>query len=313
MRRRNRFGGVKALRRCALIGAAAGALSLSSPSFGEEPPTTEIPHAEKSAAAESSAHAPAPEVAAEGAAHEGAAKGAAHEGGAEGSAHEGAAKGAAHEGGAEGSAHEGAGHGGHAAAGHAGAEHGAEHGEHKVIENWWSWDYGPTAKDPAHRHLPPPFGFAIVNFFIFAGIMMKLAGKPLREMVRGRHDQIRKDLDEASKLRKLAAAKLEEYGKKVKDVEAEIAALIAQIRKQAEADKARIIAAAEEQARKIKADADRQIQAEIARAAAELKHDVIVAAVASAEEILKKQIGADDQRKMAEKYVNEVERAGRPS
>jgi F-type H+-transporting ATPase subunit b len=201
---------------------------------------------------------------------------------------------------------------------HAAGEHGAGHGEHAGnthhgVQNWWSWDYGPNAKDPAHKDLPPPFGFALINFAIFFGIMMKLAGRPIREMVKSRHETIRKDLDEAAKLRKLAQAKLEEYGNKVKDVESEVAALIAQIRKEAEADKARIIAAAEEQARKIKSDAERQMAAEVARASAELRREVIDVAVASAEEMLKKQIGADDQRKMAEKYVVEVERTGRSS
>jgi F-type H+-transporting ATPase subunit b len=209
---------------------------------------------------------------------------------------------------------------------HEGEHHAeAQQGEHKaeahhaeghhgpVIQNWWSWDYGPNAKDPAHKHWPPPFGYAIVNFGIFLAIMWKLAGKNIAQMVRDRHDRIKKDLEEAARLQKAAQGKLEEYGRRVKDVEREVETLLEQVRKEAEADRARIIAAAEEQAKKIKEDAQKQIEAEIARARTELRRGVIEAAMASAEEALKKNIGADDQRKMAEKYVAEVERSGRPS
>src|SRR5262245_55311966 len=52
------------------------------------------------------------------------------------------------------------------------------------IANWWSWDY-------KKKHLPPPFGFALVNFGIFALIMARLAGKPFRQFVLDRHLRIR--------------------------------------------------------------------------------------------------------------------------
>jgi F-type H+-transporting ATPase subunit b len=184
-----------------------------------------------------------------------------------------------------------------------------EEHEERGITNWWTWNY-------KEQHLPPPFGYALVNFGIFAFIMYQLAGKPLKSFVAERHHNIRKDLDEASRLRKEAEAQLREYEKKVSGVEAEIDALVKGIQKEAETEKERILAAAAAQAERLKADAEKQIAAEIARARLELRRGVIEAAVAAADTILKKQIGADDQRKMAEKYVHDVEaraKAGRPS
>jgi len=156
--------------------------------------------------------------------------------------------------------------------------------------------------------LAPPFGFAIINFVVFLGLMSRILGKPLKQMVRDRHDRIKTDLDEARKLREGAQAMLSEYQKKVENVDAEVAALLETIRKEAEAEKARIIAAAEEQAVRLKADAEKQIAAEIERAKIELKRGVTEAAVSAAGELLKKQIGADDQRKMAESYVANLEK-----
>ena len=188
--------------------------------------------------------------------------------------------------------------------------------EAQGIVNWWSWDYGPKAKNPEHKGWPPPFGFALVNFAIFLGIMGRLAWKPLKQYMVDRHDAIAKDLDEAAKLRAEAEKTLKQYEEKIGGIDREIDTLLAQIKKEAEAEKARIIASAEHDAKRLKEDAERQIAAEIDRARRELRRGVIEAAVGAAEESLKKQIGADDQRKMAEKYVADVEaraKAGRPS
>jgi F-type H+-transporting ATPase subunit b len=188
--------------------------------------------------------------------------------------------------------------------------------ESRGIINWWSWDYGPKPKDPSHKGWPPPFGFALVNFGIFLAIMSRLAWKPLKQFMITRHDEIARNLDEAAKLRAEAEATLKQYETKIGGIDREIDTLLAAIRKEAESEKARIMAAAEADAKRLKEDAERQIAAEIDRARRELRRGVIEAAVGAAEESLKKNIGSDDQRKMAEKYVHDVEvraKAGRPS
>jgi F-type H+-transporting ATPase subunit b len=181
--------------------------------------------------------------------------------------------------------------------------------EHDGIVNWWSWDYGPSAHDPSHRHWPPPFGFALVNFGIFFAIMWKLAANPLRTYVFARHERIRKDLDEAARLHREAQTHLNEYQTRIAGAEAEITRVVDEIRKEAEAEKARVIAAAEEQAVRLKAEAERQIKAEIERARLELRRGVIDAAVALADRLMRENIGADDQRKLAERYVAGVEQS----
>jgi F-type H+-transporting ATPase subunit b len=189
---------------------------------------------------------------------------------------------------------------------HAAAEQHAEEHEKPGIQNWWDWN----------RRTPPPFGFAIVNFLIFLAIMGKLAGPGIKSMVRGRHDTIARDLREAAELRRQAEAELKQYQAKVANIDQEIETLLALIKKEAELEKARIIATAEADAKRLKLDAERQIAAEIDRARRELRRGVIEAAIAAADEVLKKNIGADDQRKMAEHYVAEVEqhaKQGRPS
>lgn len=188
--------------------------------------------------------------------------------------------------------------------------------EAQGIVNWWSWDYGPNAKNPAHRDWPAPFGFALINFAVFLMVMRPLAWKPLKAFVRQRHEGIAKNLDEAAALRAQAEATLKQYEAKIAGLDREIETLLATIRKEAEKEKARIMALAEADAKRLKLEAERQIAAEIDAARRELRRGVIEAAVAAADATVRQHIGADDQRKMAERYVADVElraKAGRPS
>jgi F-type H+-transporting ATPase subunit b len=186
------------------------------------------------------------------------------------------------------------------------------------IINWWSFDRGPNATDPTHRHYPPPFGVALINFAIFLGIMSKLLWKPLQKMAAERSHSIARSLDSATELHKKAEAQLKTFEAKVAGINGEVDALLASIRKEAELEKARIIATAEADAKRLKEDAERQIATEIESARRELRRGVIEAAVAAADAAVKKNIAADDQRKMAERYVADVEAqakaaTGRPS
>jgi|GEM_PF-3228147 len=193
-------------------------------------------------------------------------------------------------------------------------EHKAEgehthHEEEAAITNWWSWDYGPGAKEAEHKHYPPPFGFALINFAIFLVIMGRLLFRPLGNMARDRHTRIRTDLDAASKLRAEAEAKLKEFEARTANVDQEVQSIVAQIEKEAAAEKVRIIAAAEAEAVRLKADAEKQITTELARIKAEIRAEVVDRVVAAAEEILKKQLTADDQGKLVQSYVVKLEEA----
>lgn len=208
---------------------------------------------------------------------------------------------AAHEGTGEGVAEK---HGAHAE----GAGHEA-HGEEEGIVNWWSWDYGATAKDPEHRGWPPPFGWALVNFGVFLYLLSRILWRPMKAGIVARHDQIKGELDEATRLRKQAEAQLAEYTQKVANAGQEVEALLVQLRKEADADRARIVAAAEAEARRLKEEADHQIKLEIARARAELRQETVEAALKAARELLVRNVNDADQKQLAERYLTDLERS----
>ncbi len=188
-----------------------------------------------------------------------------------------------------------------------GAEEGHESVPVPVIENWWSWDYG---HGKAHKN--PPFAFSIINFGVYLFVMYRLAGGSLREFMRGRHHEVRKALDEAATLQKQAQAELDQYQERIRRIDGEVSEMLATVRHEAEAERARIIAAAETQAAHLHKDAEAQVRVEIQRARAELQRAAARAAIDAAEAILRTQVQEGDQKRLVDEYVNRVEALSPP-
>ena len=193
----------------------------------------------------------------------------------------------------------GAAHGEHAAA-H--GEHGGAHEAGPVIENWWSWDYGPGK---THHH--PPFGFALINFAVFLLILNKLAGKSFKEFLANRHLEVRKALDRARELEKQAQDQLAEYEKKSQAMTAEVDALLKSMKEQAQIERQKIIAKAEAEAEKLLKDAEAQVQQTIEGAKRDLERKTALLAVDLAEKLVATRLSDMDQRNLVERFVTQVE------
>jgi F-type H+-transporting ATPase subunit b len=156
-----------------------------------------------------------------------------------------------------------------------------------------------------------PFIFMVLNFAILLGILV-WKGKPAaQKLAADRHDQIKSALDEAAKLRKEAADKLAEYETKLKAADAEINALVAGIRADAEAEKARILESADRQAAQMKRDAEQRIAAEIETARAVLTREVTIAATSAAETILRQKMTAGDHQKTVATFIGGIQKEAR--
>ncbi len=175
----------------------------------------------------------------------------------------------------------------------------------------WGGDYGDGKetdnKGVTHREeepMSPPFVFMLVNFALLLGILAKWGRPAARKIAETRHEQIKSALDEAKKLRDEAAKKLADYESRIKDVDAEVAKLMAGIRADAEADKKRILEAAERQAAQMKRDAELRIAAEIELARADLAREVTAAAATATEKLLRDRTTADDQKKLVSTFIS---------
>jgi F-type H+-transporting ATPase subunit b len=185
--------------------------------------------------------------------------------------------------------------GAHAKPAH-GAAHGAAHGGgHAVHVNWY--------KAPPPAGEPQPFLAAFFNFVVLALLLGRFGYPPIKEFVRARHESIAKELTEAQRLRAEAEARLKEYEAKIANLDHEIATLLQAIRAEGETERTRMIAAAEEQAQRLRRDAESTIAQDMKRARNEIEQEVVVAAITTAEKILRERITDADQRGFAERYL----------
>ena len=150
------------------------------------------------------------------------------------------------------------------------------------------------------------FLWRCLNFAVTAGILVYFVTKPLKNGLRGRSDGIAKELEAAQQARDAAEAKFSEYDEKLNKAEAEIDQITAELKKEGELEREKIIANAKEQAIKIKQEAEKSAAFEVARARAELQQEAARLAVELAEGLLKKNVNEKDQSNMVDEYMKKV-------
>ncbi len=191
-----------------------------------------------------------------------------------------------------------------------GGEHGEEaHGSGSPADwNWVDFSYGDKDAqggklEKGEEKMAPPVLFALINFAIFAGILFWKAGPAIKKFVQQRHVTIKEALAESARLRDEAKQKLAEYSEKISGVDAEVDQLIAGIRADAEAERKRIIAEAEAQAAAMQRDAEQRIAADLQRARRELEREVVAAAIATAEKLIREKATPSDQHKLIDGFI----------
>ncbi|MFH0900019.1 MAG: ATP synthase F0 subunit B [Pseudomonadota bacterium] len=193
----------------------------------------------------------------------------------------------------------------------AGGEHGGGHVITNPIQNFarlhYSRDVNGGSLESGETPMPPPFSMALFNFAVLAFLLGKYAGPPLAGFVRNRHHSIARQLDEAASLREEAKRKLAEYQRRLSSLDGEIAQISASMRAEAEAERNRILAEAQAKIARMKRDAEQQIQADIQGVRAALEREVVTAAVAAAEKLLREKMTDADQRTLSDHFLAGLE------
>jgi F-type H+-transporting ATPase subunit b len=215
------------------------------------------------------------------------------------------------------------GHPGHEGrAGHApgAAEHGerasgAKHGrDENAPPGEINWFYGflGTSKDKEPSllwrkpEMAPPFAANLVNFALFAYILVRLGKKPLQEALAKRKETILRDMEAAQKMKQDAEKRLGVYEDKLRHIQDEVERIRKDFREQGERDRERILREAQEKRDRMLRDARFMIEQESKQLRLELMRETVDAATAAAETILRDKVSAADQARLAEAYLGEL-------
>ncbi|MBX6422676.1 F0F1 ATP synthase subunit B [Thermosulfurimonas sp. F29] len=147
----------------------------------------------------------------------------------------------------------------------------------------------------------------LVNFLLLVAILYKFGKDPIVNMFRSRREAILNEYEDLMAKKREAEQRYAELQEKLKGLEAEAQRLLESFREQGEHEAQRIVEEARKNAERIKQQAELYIQQELARARAELQREVAELAVKMAEEILRKNITEEDQRRLFEEFVEKIE------
>jgi ATP synthase F0 subunit b len=162
------------------------------------------------------------------------------------------------------------------------------------------------AAEAAHEGGIPEWIPRVVNLAIFLGFLYFLLRKPMAAFFETRRAAIVADLEKAKREKAEADAKLAEVEARLSRLSAEQAEIRAEAEREAEAESARVAARAEEEARKIAETAGREIEGALKAARADLQRFAAEKAVDLAETKIRAEMNDEDRRRMVDRYAAEI-------
>jgi F-type H+-transporting ATPase subunit b len=152
----------------------------------------------------------------------------------------------------------------------------------------------------------PPFIAMLINFGILAAGYYFLGRKPIAAGLQARRDTISRDIEEAQRMKHEAEERAKSYQAKLEKLEEELAAARESLVRAGEAESERIVREAEAKAERMRKDAEFIVEQEMKKMRGELLRGTVEAAVAAAEELLKKRVTSADQERIAEDYLADL-------
>jgi len=150
------------------------------------------------------------------------------------------------------------------------------------------------------------FAWKTLDFILLVGFLYWLLAEKIKTFFVGRRQEIKDSMENAAKQKTEAEKKYREYSEKIEKASQEIDGIMEMIKAQGVAEKQKIIEDADKVAQKMKEDAQARIEQEFNKASYQLRSEAVQLSVQMAEEILKKNITAQDHEVMVREYMDKV-------
>jgi len=169
--------------------------------------------------------------------------------------------------------------------------------EHKSLYTLLAEDPMPLLKD---------FLWRILNIAVLMWVLIKFAGKPVREFFANRSETLRKGVQEAQEAKAEAERIFTEYQAKLDGLEGELKAMETKASLEAEREQERMRQETESLVAKLKQQARQMADQEVATAQRSLRNEAAKLAVEVAERLVKENVSDSDRQRMVENYLEKV-------
>ena len=165
---------------------------------------------------------------------------------------------------------------------------------------------GPATGEAPWWNTPGLEVWKFVNLFLFILLLIYFLRRPLTEAFRARREGIRRDLMRAQEERNAALAKLEEVEARLARLDAETATIREQAEREAAEERERIRRAAEAETQKLREQAQREIESAGKAARQELREFAATESVRLAEEMIRRDMRAEDDARLIGMEIEEL-------
>ncbi|MDY7100057.1 MAG: F0F1 ATP synthase subunit B [Actinomycetota bacterium] len=166
-----------------------------------------------------------------------------------------------------------------------------------------------AAEGPNGVHLPSDVNEAIwgsIAFFVIVGLLVRFAGKPIREAFSARTERIQNELSEAEAARAEAEGELEGVRSSVANADQEAERIVAEARTSAEALRSDLEARADQEAVEMVERARADIESSKAQTIADLRAEVARLTVGAAEAVIAHNLDQSTQTELIDNYIDQV-------
>ncbi|MGE5217434.1 MAG: hypothetical protein ACM3SP_10585 [Chloroflexota bacterium] len=168
-----------------------------------------------------------------------------------------------------------------------------------------------SAAAGAEQHAPPISDviYPAINFAIYAAILYYFALPLVRSFLRSRREEIVQTIAQSTSKKQQAEAFVKEYKAKLAGVEQEAQTIQTSLLREGENEKARLLSETRTLAAKIQDDARFLADQEAKMARQKLREELADHAEAMAVELVRKNISAADQSRLAGEFIQGIGRA----
>jgi F-type H+-transporting ATPase subunit b len=149
--------------------------------------------------------------------------------------------------------------------------------------------------------------WTLVLFLFTMWVLSKIAFPKIQEALDRRAKTIAESIEAAERQRKEADELLEEYRKRLAEAREQADEIMARARKAAEMAEAEATEAGKEKREELVAQAKRDIEAETRRSLEQIRKEVADLTVLATEKVTRKSLDAEDQRRLVEEALKEVD------
>jgi F-type H+-transporting ATPase subunit b len=168
-----------------------------------------------------------------------------------------------------------------------------------------------AAKDKSSNFLVSPdvglMIWTLAVFFVTLFLLRKFAFPPIQAALEKRQHMIEESIDSANRVKAEADEILAEYRERLKEARVQAEEIVARARKNGEAAERQALEEAKGLREEQLEQARRDIQAETARALQEIRKEVADLTVAATERVTRKSLNEEDQRRLVEEALSELD------